>query len=130
MSYNNRPVIENLVAGDDWIIRLTIVDITDDQELTDAWFTVKENIDNVDDDAVLQKHITAIEVANVGHIEDTGSDGTGVVRFNVTKLQTVLFKPYVRYEWDVQVKTDLGKYNTPRNCRGYLIADPEVTKTT
>jgi len=126
--YNEALPITGLVAGDDWTIRRTVVAIPTGQSLVMAWFTVKNNVNDEDTAAVLQKEIDLADDPGVGQIEDSGAgDGTAVLRFDLTKDNTLLFKPYVKYEYDVQVKTSAGKYNTPD--RGLLIANSQVTRT-
>jgi len=120
--------IRNRVAGDNWTIRLTVVDIPVGQTLAQAWFTVKRNLDDLDSAAIVQKIITSAPAAD-GQIEDTGSDGTGVIKFTLAPEDTELFDHHVVYVWDAQVETNIGIINTPDYARGTLKAEPQITQS-
>jgi hypothetical protein len=119
--------IRGKTAGDDWTIRRDVVNIPLGQSLADAWLTVKEQIEDLDADAKIQKHITGTDVPGTGQIEVAGTSGTGTVRFDLAPADTVLLLPHVTYYYDIQVKTTTGKINTPDD--GTIIALPQITLT-
>lgn len=120
--------IRNKTAGDDWTIRRRVVNIPTGQTLTKAWLTVKMSLDEEDSAAIIQKVVDTSEVDGVGCIEDNGAGGTGVVRFDLTKDDTVKLRPWQTYYYDMQVKTSQNKYDTPDD--GTIIAKPQVTRAT
>ena len=105
--------IEDRVAGASWTIRRQIVNVPSGQLITEAWFTVKKDINDADSSAIVQKYITVTNVAGTGQIEDQGSSGTGIVRFDLLHTDTVLFDENIVYEYDIKVKTDAGVRDHP-----------------
>lgn len=116
-------------AGDDWTIRRIVANVPAGQTLTDAWFTAKANLEDLDAAALFQKHVNAVsDQPGVGFIENSGSGGTATIRFDLVPADTVKFKPWLVYWYDIQVKTSLGKFDTPDD--GTIIATPQITQTT
>lgn len=123
---NFEGTITNFVAGDDITVERTITLVPSGQTITNAWFTVKRNVTDTDALAVFQKTITTSLVANVGHIDDTGADGTGHLMFYIVAAQTILLTPYSEYRYDIQVKLNGGAISTPET--GVIIAFPQMTR--
>lgn len=120
--------IRNKTAGDDWTIRRRVPNVPSGQQIAEAWFTVKENLEQEDSAAIIQKHVTStVEEVGVGQIEQTGASGTAIIRFDLVPSETVLLKPWMTYYYDFQVLTNIGKYDTPDD--GTIIAAPQVTRT-
>lgn len=119
--------ITNFVAGDDLTIERTITSVPSGQTITNAWFTVKRKISDLDASAIIQKAITSSLVAGVGHIDDTGADQTGHVIFYLTAAETILLTPYSGYFYDVQIKLSGGSISTPE--LGTITAYPQITRT-
>lgn len=105
--------IEDMVAGASWTLRRSIVNVPAGQLITEAWFTVKEDVDDLDADALIQKHVTIANVAGTGQVEDQGISGTGIVRFDLLHTETALLNENIDYEYDIKVKTDLGTRDHP-----------------
>lgn len=109
--------IEGFFAGDD--LDLQPPDVTGVQPsdpLTKAWLTVKEDPDDLDVDAALQKIITTTLVGGVGHIGQDGGpssgNGTASLFFQLSAAETAALGWVIRYFFDVQVKTASGKIYT------------------
>lgn len=119
--------ITDFVAGDDFTIERTITLVPSGQTMINAWLTVKRRISDTDALAVFQKAITTSLIAGIGHIDDTGADGTGHVIFYLIAANTVLLTPYSEYRYDIQVKLSGGAISTPET--GVIIAFPQSTRT-
>lgn len=117
-----RSRIDNIVAGDDCDIIREIENVPLGTGLTDAWLTVRENYWSTS--VVLAKHITPSSTSS-GMIEDTGTDTIGVVRFRLTKEETVVLHEHYEYDFDIQVKTSDGSIYTPES--GKFVAHHSVT---
>jgi hypothetical protein len=120
--------IRQLTAGDSWTIRRNVVNVPTGQLVVQAWFTAKLYLEDLDGAAIVQKLITAVNVAGTGQIENNGGSGTAIVRFDLTPDDTVLFKPWQIYYYDIQVKTSLDIVDTPDD--GTIEAMPQVTQAT
>ncbi len=105
--------IDNVVSGDDLEITRTITLVPSGTTITDAWFTLKEHPDDLDSEAIISKQITDTDVPGTGHITDTGGDGTGAVRFDLSDTDTALPEIGRDYSWDIQVKMANGAVYTP-----------------
>lgn len=119
--------IENKVVGDKWLVRRNVVGIPNGLTITDAWMTVKSNLEDSDANAIFQNHITSVSGV-AGQIENNGAGGTAVLRFDLTGSQTLLLAPFVSYYYDVQVKDSDGELDTPDT--GVIIPTGQVTKAT
>jgi hypothetical protein len=117
--------ITNLVIEDDYDLERAIPGVPSGATLVEAWLTIKEKENDLDADAILQKIITASALANTGQILDTGAGGTGRVLFQLTAAETNTLNAGQVYAFDVQVKTDTGKYST--RIKGWLIPIGQVT---
>lgn len=101
--------------GDDQYYCLTFDDGTDPIDITGwtVFFTVKEDMDDSDDDAIIKKDVTShtdpIHGKTTVHL--TNSDTDIEVR---------------NYYYDIQVKKSNGDIDTPLG--GLLTVDPEVTQ--
>ncbi len=118
--------ITGFVAGDDLEIRRTVTGLP--AAIDVAWLTVKRYAGEPDDEARLQKRITATDVPGTGQIVEAGGPGTdGDLRFDLTPEDTASLgaKPHVH---DIQVKLLTGKVYTIEKGTIQLAAD--VTKTT
>lgn len=118
--------IDDFVAGDDLEIERSISSIPEGISIDTAWFMVKRKFSDSDANALISKTITNSNTANVGWIEDTGTDGDGLIRFYLTQAETALLTPFSEYQYSIKIKMDNGKVNTPE--RGVFIAEPAVKK--
>jgi hypothetical protein len=118
--------IENIVTGDDCDVIRQIENVPIGTTLIEAWLTIRE--DYWLTPVILAKHITPV-LSTDGRIEDTGADDTiGVLRFRLTKEETVLLHEHFEYDFDVQVKTSDGSIYTPES--GKFTAHHSVTSST
>lgn len=108
------------VRGDSPQITFELVD-NDDQALniTDAtvFFTVKKNICDADDDAIIAKTIT-----------DHTDPENGKTLIELTPEDTENLDPKTVYVWDVQIKFSNGQILSPEY--GQLKVTPDVTRRT
>ena len=95
-----------IVRGDVFSIRRTINNIPAGRTLAEGWLTVKAAIADVDASATFQKVITSSDVAGTGQIEDTGADGSGIIRFDISATNTLAMTAGTVYYYDVQVRLD------------------------
>ena len=105
--------IKDFVAGDDLEITRTITSVPSSDTLATAWFTVKHKQSDADGAAIILKKITSSNVAGTGQITDTGADGTGALRFDLTDVDTAKLEEEIGYLFDVQVVTTAGAVYTP-----------------
>ena len=120
-----RDRIDDFCVGDDLDVRRTIRGIPAGQTVAEAWLTIKENEDDLDPAAIVQKNITTANVAGTGQIEDDGAGGTAILRFDLTRVDTLLLSPDSAYFHDVQIKTSGDKISTP--FRGMTLAKKQYT---
>ena len=103
----------NIVAGRTFSVARAVKNIPSGEILSEAWFTVKEDIEDNDLNAKLKKHVTVTPEAD-GRIEDDGSgDGIGMVVFFLIPDDTKNLEQYKSYVYDVTVKTSSGGEYTP-----------------
>lgn len=120
-------VIGPIVAGDDIQITRTITGVDPADLLSKAWLTIKV-AEGDPDPGVIQKEITTTNNPGTGHVNDTGADGTGGVRFDLTDVDTLLLTPGVLYVFDVQVLTANGNLYTAE--KGVISTVRQVTVDT
>lgn len=120
----NDGIINEFVAGDDLEIERTITSIPTGILIETAWFMVKRKFSDLDSEALISKTITTVNTTDVGWIEDTGSDGTGLIRFYITKIETALLTPLSEYQYSIKLLLDNDKVNTPE--RGTIVAEPAI----
>ena len=118
--------ISGFVRGNDLSIRRDILDVPDGQTIAQAWMTIKEELEDVDADAILQKVISLVNQVGTGHIEDSGVSGTGTVRFDLIRANTLLLRAGRLYHFDVQLKTSANFVYTP--LKGTIMAVERVTE--
>lgn len=119
---NLAAIIDGFVKGDDLDIIRTISNIPATQIIDDAFLTVRStNLNTV----IFKKHITAVDVPGTGQITDTGGDGEGAVKFQLTNADTVLLVVGTLFPYDIEIITDAGKRYTPEV--GTISASLEVT---
>lgn len=102
--------ITGLTQGDPWKITRTVTEVPVDDAIADGYFTVKAYPGAADADALLQKHITPVDVVNVGQVTDTGANGdtTGALRFELTSGETQELTADAVYWYDIQIVTAAG----------------------
>ena len=95
-----------IVRGDVFSIRRTVNNIPAGRTLAEGWLTVKAAIADVDGSATFQKVITSSDVAGTGQIEDTGADGSGIIRFDISATNTLAMTAGTQHGYDIQVRLD------------------------
>lgn len=115
--------ISGYVVGDDLEIQRSI---EVPQAISKAWFTVKSDSSDSDEDAILQKIITDALTTD-GQIMDTGSGGTATISFTISGANSRTIGTSVR-KYDIQVKLADGKIATPEI--GTIRLKGDVTKAT
>lgn len=114
-----------IVRGDVFPLRRTINKLPSGRTVVEGWLTVKTAIADADVAAIFQKIITAADVAGTGQIEDTGADGSAVVRFDLTAANTTAMTAGTNYYYDIQVRLDNNDILTLEN--GFTSAQTQVT---
>jgi hypothetical protein len=95
-----------IARGDVFSIRRTVNKIPSARTIVEAWLTVKAAIADVDGSATFQKIITSADVAGTGQIEDTGADGSAVLRFDLVAADTLAMTAGTSYFYDIQIRLD------------------------
>lgn len=96
-----------IVRGNVFSFRRVVANLPDGVTLSDAYATLKTNYADADP-GLFQKHITATNVASTGQIEDTGSVGVAVLRFDLTATNTLAATADSPYYYDIDVVTSAG----------------------
>lgn len=119
--------IDDIVQGDDVYITRDITNVPIGHQLTDVWFSIKE--EHWDVDVVVTKHATAVASAE-GHIPDTGTgDTVGIVQIILDKEDTKLLRPFYNYVFDLQVKTSNGSVTKLYTAEyGIISVYPNITE--
>lgn len=96
------------VRGDEFSIVRTIPGVPVGVTISGGYLTFKNALSDIDSAAIVQKVITTSNSDGTGHVTDTGADGTGAVRFDMAKADTLLFTAGQKYFFDIQVQLDSG----------------------
>lgn len=116
--------ISGFVAGDTLEVRRTITGIPAGQTISKAWLMVKIMQTDVDASAIITKEITDANQAGIGHVTDTGGDGTGEVRFDLTPANTALLVSGNSYAFGIKIRTSTGNLYTP--FKGTISAEVRI----
>jgi len=120
------------VIGDSAVLLRTVEDLPEGDTLVSANFTLKRRLSDSQDNALIDKDITAVDVPGTGHISNTGLSGTAELRFDIAPADTADLRAGRRYEYDIQVVTTNGLKLTlaepEPDPRGVTFA-PQVTDT-
>ena len=118
--------ITGFVVGDDLEVRRTVTDLP--APIESAWLTFKRYPRQPDEEAILQKQITTVDVPGVGQIVVAGEpDVDGDLRFDLTPTDTMVLDTRLR-AYDIQIKLTTGKIYTIE--KGTLQLTGDVTQTT
>ena len=118
--------ITGFVVGDDLEVRRTVTDLP--APIESAWLTFKRYPRQPDEEAILQKKITTVDVPGVGQIVVAGEpDVNGDLRFDLTPTDTMVLDTRLR-AYDIQIKLTTGKIYTIE--KGTLQLTGDVTQTT
>jgi len=102
-------IISNFANDVDISFDWTITTVPALSTIASAEFTVKTVETDPDSAAILVKIITPTNSTGVGQVEDTGSDGTGKIRFDLTPTDTAKLTPGVIYVYWVYVILNSGQ---------------------
>ncbi len=106
--------IDDLVMGNDDLLIRDVDAIPDGLTMTKAWFTIKENLTQDDEEAPIQKVITPSLGAD-GQITDDGTDdGVGRISFRIqaSDITRQNFSSRRLYYYDVKILLSDGKVYT------------------
>ncbi len=95
-----------IVRGDKFAIRRTVNRLPAGRTIAEAWLTVKAAIADADGSATFQKIITTTPSSGVGWIEDAGSSGSGIIRFDLSSTNTLAMTAGSSYYYDIQIRLD------------------------
>ena len=121
--------ITGWAVGDDLLIRRTIdrteSNLPNGVVVTDAWFTVKAAIADLDAAAVVDKQTTTTDAPGIGQVEDDGGgDVDPIIRFDLTDADTRAIGTLHR-KYDIQVKVTGGAIYTGE--KGEIWGEGDVT---
>jgi hypothetical protein len=116
MPEHNVPLLDDsglpFMAGDAFPVTRTVTDIPAGRTLTKGYLTIK-NAKTDADPGVLQKAVTTTNVPGTGQIIDDGAaDGTGIVRFEVTKENSAALGANRTRFYDIKLFLDNGDPST------------------
>jgi hypothetical protein len=96
--------------GDIASIRRTVNNLASGRTVASAWLGVKASYSDADSAAIFAvKNITTTNVAGTGQVEDDGtSDGSAVIRFDLTNANTILPTAGKSYYYGIKIKLDSG----------------------
>lgn len=95
--------------------------------LEKAWFTVKANATQTDDEAIVKKSITTAATSS-GQITNAGASGSGEFVFYLVNADTTKFVGGKRYQFDIWIKTT-GRPDPRRADKGIIIAEASITRS-
>jgi hypothetical protein len=117
-------VILRPYRGDHYaVIRTPFSSVPPGQIPTEAWLTLKVDLDDAAEVPTIQKHITPVAQAGIGQIIEAG--GVYSLQFLFTPTDTRLLPAGKTFEYDIQVLTSIGQIGTGE--RGAMMSRPEVT---
>lgn len=105
MTVNSR--IGNFATNSNLVLRRTVTGVPSGSLIASAEFVTKAAED--DADAILDKTVLPGDNPGVGQVEDTGVDGTGVIRFDLDPIDTALLTPGTKYRFWIEVVLDTGE---------------------
>jgi len=91
---------KGIVRGDQFSIRRTVIGVPAGITISSAILTLKSAIGGT---ALFSKSITSSNVAGTGQIENTGTSGISVLRFDILDDDTLLMTADTEYFYDIQV---------------------------
>lgn len=91
-----------IVRGNIFSLRRTITGLPSGITVSGAELTVKTSTSDADP-GIFQKTITSSNVAGTGQIEDTGSTGAAVLRFDLGSADTLAMVANTEYYYDINI---------------------------
>lgn len=118
---------EGFIRSDQFPIRRRVYGVPASDTIAEAWLTVKTSKSDADGSALFQKIITSSNVAGTGQIEDTGSNGTAVLRFDVLQADSAALTADTQVFYDMHTRlSTAGNLVTVES--GTVIATEEITQ--
>lgn len=120
-------IISDLVAGEDRELPRSIdLSSISPDTLDKAWLTIKESLDDSDDDAIVQKTITTV-LSDDGQIDEpgTGDPLTAHLYFLLPSDDTLLLEADRYYFYDIKGLSSTGAKKVLEG--GRIIVSPPVT---
>ena len=114
-----------MVRGDKFSRRYRVTKVPTTVLISAAHLTFKNALSDLDAAAIVKKIISTSNSAGTGQIENAGAAGVGLIRFDLTDTDTLLFTADVKYFYDVQVTLDSGDIFTLES--GITSAREQVT---
>ncbi len=108
--HNGKGIVRGNIFSDHHYITKIPSGIT----ITAALLTVKTNISD-NDPGIFQKSITSADVPGTGQIENSGTNGTATLRFDLTSVNTLAMIADVQYLYDIRVTLSTGDVLTVEN---------------
>ena len=97
---------KGIVRGDSFSARRWVPGIPAGRTVDEGWLTVKSSKSDADGSAVFQKLITTSVNVGVGQIENQGTKGTALIRFDLSAANTGALTAGGLYYFDIQVRLD------------------------
>lgn len=126
VTVTNLHLGKGIVRGDIFSFRRTVTGVPSGVTIASAILTIKAALADVDGSAIVQKSITTSNVSGTGHVEDTGADGIGVLRFDMGSADTLAMTADIKYYFDIQVTLSSGDVLTIES--GVTTAKEQVTQ--
>lgn len=108
--FNGR--IGNFTTGNYIRLKWGVTGIPNGSNIVSAVFKVKASETAPDSQLILSKAITTVNVSGTGQITDSGSDGTGGLRFDITVADTNTLTAGTLYKYWVDVTLSTGEITT------------------
>lgn len=124
---SNLHLGKGIVRGDAFPFRRIIPGIPSGAVISSVIFTLKASLADADGSATIQKSITSSNVAGTGQVENVGTGGIGVIRFDLTATDTLAMIADQKYYFDIQVTLDSGDILTIES--GITSAKEQVTQS-
>jgi hypothetical protein len=123
---SNLHLGKGIVRGNQFPIRRIITRIPAAVTVDEAWLTLKAGLTDADP-GLFQKHITTVNVAGTGQIEDNGAVRTNAkVRFDLLAADTTLMVAETQYYFDIKLLFSSGDLLTIE--RGLTSSEERVTQ--
>lgn len=96
-----------IVRGNGFSLRRTLINVPSTSTVESATLTLKTSADD-NNPNLFQKSITTTNTVDEGHVEDAGSSGVAVLRFDITSSNTLLMTAGTQYDFDIKVTMSDG----------------------
>lgn len=118
--------IDEVPVGDSRTIIRNVPGVPTGMTITKAWFTIKENTSQLDNQALVFKEVTNVS-SSAGQITNTGGSGTGAVKFIINPVDSGKLTPLDEYEYGIKVLLSDGNAYTFE--KGVWISQAAIIRT-